>query len=76
MSDEPINRSDAIAEIETLARETEMPLALVQRIYVSERAKFERTARIKIYLPVLVHRHVKQLLRQVKEMLRERRAAA
>jgi Protein of unknown function (DUF3562) len=76
MSDEPINSSDAIAEIETLARETEMPVALVQRIYVSERAKFERTARIKIYLPVLVHRHVKQLLRQVKEMLRERRAAA
>jgi hypothetical protein len=76
MSDEPANRSDAIAEIETLARETEMPVELVQRIYVSERAKLERTARIKIYLPVLVHRHVKELLRRVKGMLRERRAAA
>jgi Protein of unknown function (DUF3562) len=76
MSDEPINRADATAEIETLARETEMPVALVQRIYTTERAKLEQTARIKIYLPVLVRRHVKELLHQVKDLVRERRAAA
>jgi Protein of unknown function (DUF3562) len=65
MSDEPISRStDASAEIETLAREADLPLALVQKIYISERAKLERTARIKLYVPVLTHRHVKELLRE------------
>lgn len=75
MTDEPI-KTDAAAEIETLARETDMPLALVRQIYVTESAKLEQTARIKIYLPVLIHRHVKTLLRQVKELVRQRRAAA
>jgi hypothetical protein len=57
------------AEMESLARETDMPLELVQEIYLSERDKFERTARIKTYVPVLIRRHVKALLR-------ERRACA
>jgi hypothetical protein len=52
------------AEMESLARETDMPLELVQEIYLSERDKFERT-----YVPVLIRRHVKALLR-------ERRACA
>lgn len=59
----------ADAEMESLARETDMPVELVQEISTSERAKLERTARIKTYVSVLIHRHVKALLR-------ERRAAS
>jgi hypothetical protein len=64
MSDQSISRpTDVEAEIEMLARETDMPFARVQEIYVSELEKLERTARIKTYVPVLIHRHVKELLR-------------
>jgi hypothetical protein len=55
--------ADAEAEIELLASETHTSLELVKIVYSSERAKLERTARIKTYIPVLVHRHVKALLR-------------
>jgi hypothetical protein len=55
---------DDAAEIEILARETAMPLALVEEIYSSERARLERTARIKTYVPVLIHRQVKAILRE------------
>lgn len=55
---------NADAEIESLARETDMPVELVHKIYISERAKLERTARIKTYVPVLIHRHVKALLKE------------
>jgi hypothetical protein len=51
-------------EIELLARETAMPLELVETLYTRERAKLERTARIKTYIPVLIHRHVKALLQE------------
>jgi hypothetical protein len=51
-------------EIELLTRETRMPRELVARLYASERAKLERTARIKTYVPVLIHRQVKALLRE------------
>lgn len=54
----------ADAEIASLARETDMPVELVQDIYTSEREKLERTAHIKTYVPVLIHRHVKALLLQ------------
>jgi hypothetical protein len=64
----PVNRPPD-AEVESLARETDMPVELVQEIYASERAELERTARITTYVPVLIHRHVKALLR-------ERRASA
>jgi hypothetical protein len=56
--------ADADAEIELLACETHMPREVVKAVYSSERAKLERTARIKTYIPVLVHRHVKALLRE------------
>lgn len=56
--------ANADAEIENLARETDTPVELVQDIYISERAKLEQTARIKTYVPVLIHRHVKALLRE------------
>jgi hypothetical protein len=61
--------TNANAEIESLARETDMPVELVEQIYTSERAKLERTARIKTYVPLLIHR-------QVKALLRERRASS
>jgi Protein of unknown function (DUF3562) len=56
--------SNVDMEIELLARETRMPRALVERLYSSERAKLERTARIKTYVPVLLHRQVKALLQE------------
>ena len=59
-----VRPANADTEIELLARETQMPRELVAKIYSSERAKLERTARIKTYVPVLIHRHVKALLRQ------------
>ncbi len=62
-------QNDTAAEIELLARETDSPVTLVEKIYTAERAKLEKSARIKTYVPVLTHRHVKQLLR-------ERRASA
>lgn len=54
--------ANADTEIGLLAREMSMPRDLVATIYTSERAKLERTARIKTYIPVLIHRHVKALL--------------
>jgi Protein of unknown function (DUF3562) len=77
MNDENIASSDpsvtratnADAEIESLARDTEMPIELVQRIYASERAKLEQTARIKTYVLVLVHRQVKALLLEQRAFL-------
>jgi hypothetical protein len=56
--------SSVDTEIESLARETRVPRDLVARLYSSERAKLERTARIKTYVPVLTRRHVKALLRE------------
>jgi hypothetical protein len=65
MSEQAIDRpADADAEIDLLACETHMPRELVQAVYSYERAKLERTARIKTFIPVLVHRHVKALLRE------------
>jgi hypothetical protein len=58
------DQSNIDTEIELLARETQVPRSVVERIYSSERARLERTARIKTYVPVLIHRHVKELLRE------------
>jgi Protein of unknown function (DUF3562) len=65
MGEQAINPLEhAKAEIATLARETDMPLEFVKEIYTIEHAKLERTARIKTYAPVLLHRNVKALLRE------------
>jgi hypothetical protein len=56
--------ANADADIELLARETHMPRALVETLYTAERTRLERNARIKTYIPVLIHRHVKALLRE------------
>lgn len=50
------------SEIELLARETDTPVEIVHKIYTTEHAKLEQAARIKTYVPVLIHRHVKELL--------------
>jgi gamma-glutamyl phosphate reductase len=63
MNDRSVNRP-ADAAVESLARETDMPVEVVQAIYTSEREKLERTARITTYVPVLIHRNVKALLRE------------
>jgi hypothetical protein len=56
--------ANANADIELLSRETHMPRALVETLYAAELAKLEKSARIKTYIPVLIHRHVKALLRE------------
>ena len=50
------------SDIEDLARETGTPIALVHKIYRTEHAKLDQVARIKTYVPVLIRRHVKELL--------------
>jgi Protein of unknown function (DUF3562) len=65
MREPTFNRANnADTEIELLAHETDMPRELVETLYVSERAKLEKAARIKTYIPVLIHRHVKALLQE------------
>jgi hypothetical protein len=61
MSDQAVNAS-LESEIELLARETDTPVEIVHAIYNVEHAKLDQTARIKTYVPVLIHRHVKELL--------------
>jgi hypothetical protein len=56
--------SNADTEIELLARETHVPRELVESLYASERTRLERTARIKTYIPLLIHRRVKALLQE------------
>ena len=55
--------ADRYSEIETLARETNTPVATVREIYTTEHAKLARVAKIKTFIPVLIRRHVKELLR-------------
>jgi hypothetical protein len=70
ISYQAVNRATSTdAEIESLALETDTPVELVQQIYVSERAKLERTARIKTYVPVLIRRQVKAILREQRASL-------
>jgi hypothetical protein len=59
-----VRSANADTEIELLASETHLPRELVANLYSSERAKLERTAKIKTYVPVLIHRRVKALLRE------------
>ena len=50
------------ADIESLARETDTPIGKVEEIYSAEHSKLEQSARIKTFVPVLVHRRVKAIL--------------
>ena len=50
------------AAIEALARKTDMPIAIVKEIYLTQHSQLERTARVKTYLPVLASSRVKHIL--------------
>jgi hypothetical protein len=50
------------ATIEALARETDMPIAIVKEIYISQHTQLEQTARVKTYVPVLASSKVKHIL--------------
>ena len=69
------NPTDPDFDIESLARETDTPVATVQEIYKAEHAKLDREARIKIFVPVLIHRRVKELLQLRRAPNRLRRTA-
>jgi len=65
MNNQALNSPSAVErelEIELLARETGTPVDTVMEIYRVERDKLERSARIKTFVSVLVHRRVKALL--------------
>ncbi len=70
------NPTDPDFDIESLARETDTPVATVQEIYKAEHAKLDREARIKIFVPVLIHRRVKELLQSRRAPNRLRRTAS
>ena len=50
------------ATIEALARETDMPIAIVKEIYITQHQQLEKGARVKTYLPVLTSSRVKHIL--------------
>ena len=62
MTTNPNETTSQESELELLARQADMPVEIVHRIYDLERAKLEKAARIKTYVPVLAHRRVKELL--------------
>ena len=59
------------ATIAALARETDMPLAVVKEIYVTQHTALEKDARVKTYLPVLTSSRVKHILHQRKQQLQQ-----
>jgi hypothetical protein len=61
------------ATIEAIARETDMPVAIVKEIYITQHTQLEKEARVKTYLPVLTSSRVKHILNERK--LNERKQA-
>jgi len=64
------NLADRESDIETLARETDMPVATVHRIYKIEHAKLDQVAKIKTFVPVLIRRRVKEVLQAQRSALK------
>ena len=58
------------ATIEALARETDMPVAIVKEIYITQHQQLEKDARVKTYLPVLTSSRVKHILNDRKSAQR------
>ena len=54
------------ATIEALAKETDMPVAIVKEIYVTQHTQLEKDARVKTYLPVLTSSRVRHILHERK----------
>jgi len=65
------NAAQQTATIEALARETDMPVAVVQEIYITQHRQLEKEARVKTYLPVLISSRVKHILNQRKRLDRQ-----
>ena len=65
-----------LATIEALARETDMPVAIVKEIYVTQHRQLEQEARVKTYLPVLTSSRVKHILNERKLNERKQREVA
>ena len=68
MDDSTPNPTNQESEIEELARQTDTPVETVHRIYNLEHAKLDQAARIKAFLPALLHRRVKELLQVQREL--------
>ena len=64
---QPANSVDVDQDIiEEIAHDCGLPIEEVQDVYVTERGKLERIARIKDYVPVLVSHRVKVLLHEAR----------
>ena len=59
------------ATIEALARETDMPIAIVKEVYITQHTQLAKGARVKTYLPVLTSSRVKHILNERKAMRRQ-----
>ena len=57
-----VSPGDQNAAIEALARETNMPIAIVKEVYVTQHTQLEKNARVKTYLPILTSSRVKHIL--------------
>jgi len=65
MSDQTTDSQDLTdweSDMETLARETDTPVATVHEVYKIEHAKLDKVAKIKTFVPVIIRRRVKELL--------------
>jgi Protein of unknown function (DUF3562) len=65
MSDQTTDLQDLTdweSDMETLARETDTPVATVHEVYKIEHAKLDKMAKIKTFVPVIIRRRVKELL--------------
>jgi hypothetical protein len=62
----PYKSFDQKRIVEVLARETEVPVAEVARLFEGERARLQRGARITGFLPIFAIRNVEEILRQRK----------
>jgi len=67
---------DQDATIEALARETDMPIAIVKEVYVTQHTQLEKNARVKMYLPILISSKVKHILNQRKAIGRKTQQTA
>ncbi|HVY22584.1 MAG TPA: DUF3562 domain-containing protein [Steroidobacteraceae bacterium] len=55
--------------MESLARETSVPIEEVESLYQIERAELEMVARITIFVPLLTAKHVRRKLQEEKRAI-------
>jgi hypothetical protein len=56
--------------VEELAAESQSPIELVQKLYQNELTALEPQAKIHLYLPLIVRRKVRDVLRQRQEFIK------